>query len=69
MDKKTEVKTMEAVPAKTLEQLALELAKVGDELSQKYDPQYKAQLQSAATNIIAQIGEEVLFFLIRDGAL
>jgi len=70
MDKKTTANTTtETVRAKTLEQLALELAKVGDELTQKYDPQYKQELRSAATNLIVTIGQEVVFFLIRDGAI
>lgn len=69
MDAKTEANTNETVPAKTLEELALELAKVGDELTHKYDPQYKEHLHSAATNLIVTIGQEVVFFLIRNGAI
>lgn len=69
MDKKTAANTTETVPAKTLEELALELAKVGDELTQKYDPQYKKQLQSATTDLLVRIGQEVVFFLIREGAI
>lgn len=66
MDKRA---VTEPAPTQTLEQLAIELAKVGDELTEKYDPHYKEQITTTAGNMIARICLEAVFFLIKDGAI
>lgn len=58
-----------AIPNVSLDKLAIELAKVGDELTKKYDHAYKKQLRTVTVDIMARICLRAVLILIQDGAI